>query len=124
MQEIGLRFIRIQTLDGNIISLSNRDINMTTNLTQMNSLCRCEIVLPSEYPIEEIEKMLRRELPAIGEKDARILKGPAYNGILSFGGGTMTVLITAECREEDLADVQLNLNSSAQSIFTQNGYRL
>ena len=124
VQEIGLRFIRIQTLDGNIISLSNRDINMTTNLTQMNSLCRCEIVLPSEYPIEEIEKMLRRELPAIGEKDARILKGPAYNGILSFGGGTMTVLITAECREEDLADVQLNLNSSAQSIFTQNGYRL
>ena len=41
VQEIGLRFIRLLTHDGNIVALSNRDINTMTNMMQMNSICRC-----------------------------------------------------------------------------------
>ena len=124
VQEIGLRFIRLMTPDGNIIALSNRDITVTTNLTQLNSRCSCELRISSEYPIEEIEEMLKKKLPEIGKNDRRILKGPDYNGIIALEGGTMTLLITAECAAKDLTDVQLMLNRSVQQIFRQNGYRI
>lgn len=124
VQEIGLRFIRLLTHDGNIVALSNRDISMTTNMMQMNSICRCEFTISSDYVIEEIEEMLHRELPAIGKQDRRILRGPDYQGILSLDDSRMTVLITAECREQDLFDVQQILIRSVQRIFKQNGYDL
>ena len=124
VRQIGLRFISLQTRDGNIVTLSNRDVNMTTNMTKLNSRCACEFTISSEYPIEEIEQLLQRELPKIGEKDRRILSGPVYDGIISLTGGSMTLLITAECREEDLTGVQLVINRSLQQIFTQNGYRI
>ena len=47
VREIGLRFIRIQTSDGNIVTLSNRDIDMTTNMTTMNSRCTCSFTISS-----------------------------------------------------------------------------
>ena len=124
VREIGLRFIRILTHEGNIVALSNRDVNMTTNMMQLNSRCRCEFTISSEYPIEEIEEILGRELPEIGRKDRRIISGPDYQGILALEGGQMTLLITAECREQDITDVQLIINRSVQRIFTQNGYRI
>ncbi len=124
VQEIGLRFIRLLTHDGNIVALSNRDINTMTNMMQMNSICRCEFTVSSDYVIEEIEQMLNRELPAIGTQDRRILRGPDYQGILSLDDSRMTVLITAECKEEDLFDVQQILIRSVQRIFKQNGYDL
>ncbi len=124
VREIGLRFIRILTHDGNIVALSNRDVNMTTNMMQMNSRCRCEVTVSSEYPLDEIEEMLGRELPEIGRKDRRILRGPAYQGIIALEDGHMTLLITAECREQDLSDVQQIVNRSVQRIFTKNGYRI
>ena len=52
------------------------------------------------------------------------MNGPVYNGIIALEGGSMTLLVTAECREEDLAGVQLVINRSLQRIFTQNGYRI
>jgi small conductance mechanosensitive channel len=124
VREIGLRFIRILTHEGNIVALSNRDVNMTTNMMQLNSRCRCEFTISSEYPIEEIEEVLGRELPESGRNDRRIISGPDYQGILALEGGQMTLLITAECREQDITDVQLIINRSVQRIFTQNGYRI
>ena len=124
VRQIGLRFISLQTSDGNIVTLSNRDVSMTTNMTQLNSRCACEFTISSEYPIEEIEQLLKRKLPEIGEKERKILNGPVYDGIISLTGGSMTLLITAECREEDLTGVQSVINRSLQQIFTQNGYRI
>lgn len=124
VREIGLRFIRIQTSGGNIVTLSNRDIDMTTNMTTMNSRCTCSFTISSDNPIEEIEELLKTELPKIGEEDSRILYGPEYCGISALEAGSMTLLVTAECREQDLTDVQLAINHALQHILTQNGYRI
>ena len=124
VREIGLRFIRIQTSGGNIVTLSNRDIDMTTNMTTMNSRCTCSFTISSDNPIEEIEELLKTELPKIGEEDSRILYGPVYCGISALEAGSMTLLVTAECREQDLTDVQLAINHALQHILTQNGYRI
>ena len=124
VREIGLRFIRILKDDGNIVTLSNRDINMTTNMMVMNSRCSCEFTISSEYSIEDIEALLLTELPEIGKKDRRILRGPDYQGITTLEGGHMTFLVTAECREKDISAVQQIIFRTVQRILTQNGYRI
>ena len=122
VREIGMRFIRIQTRNGDIVTLSNRDITMATNMTQMNSRCVCTFEIFSDYPIEDIEELLRRELPEIGEKDRRILAGPVYDGVTAFGSGTMTISVTTECNERDVDAVQNIVNKSLLQLFRQNGY--
>ena len=122
--EIGLRFTRLQDRNGNIVTLNNRDISVVSNMTQLNSLCNCEITISSDYSIKDIEEMLQRELPKVGEKDQRILVGPDYNGISALGGGQMTLTVTAECSEKDLAEVQQVVNRALQEIFTRNGYQI
>ena len=124
IREIGLRFVKIQTRDGNIVTLSNREINMVNNMTQLNSRYVCELTISSAYSIEEIEALLKEELPKIGQKDRRILAGPFYNGILKLGDGTMTLSITTECSEEDLPDVQVIINRALQQIFLEAGYTI
>ena len=122
--EIGLRFTRLHTRLGNIVTLSNREINMVNNMTQLNTRYECDIAVSTEYSIEDIEKMLQRELPKIGEKDRRILAGPVYSGIIALEDGTMTLCIITECAEEDLTDVQQLVNRSLQCIFRENGYKI
>lgn len=124
VQEIGLRFTRLQTRLGNIVTLSNRDIYMVNNMTQQNTRYDCEVVISSEYPIEEIEEMLKKELPEIGRKDRRILAGPVYTGIAALANGTMTLSVMTECSEEDLPDVQQLINRELLLLFRENGYRI
>ena len=106
------------------MTLSNREINMVNNMTQLNTRYECDIAVSTEYSIEDIEKMLQRELPKIGEKDRRILAGPVYSGIIALEDGTMTLCIITECAEEDLTDVQQLVNRSLQCIFRENGYKI
>ena len=124
VREIGLRFTRLQTGDGNIITISNRDITAIFNMTQTSSRYVCEFEVSSAYPIEEIEKMLARELPKISENDLRILAGPFYNGIVSLGNGTMTLSVITECSEKDITEVKQIVNRTLQQIFTENGYQI
>ena len=124
VREIGLRFTRLQTRLGNIVTLSNRDICMVNNMTQLNTRYESQLVVSSEYSIEDIEEMLQKELPKIGEKDRRILSGPVFTGITALGNGTMTLSVLTECKEEDLADVQQLVNRSLQQIFREYGYRI
>ena len=93
-------------------------------MTKLNSWCRCEFTVSSEYAIEEIDEIMQRELPEIGKQDLRILKGPDYQGIIALEGGKMTFLITAECREKDMSAVHQIIIRSVQQILTKAGYRI
>ena len=122
--EVGIRSVRLLTPEGDIITCSNRDIRTIKNSTQLNSRVICELAVSSAYPADELEQMLNAELPAIGLKDRQILSGPTYNGIVSIGGGKMTLSVSAECREEDYSYVRDRINAALQRIFLEHGYSL
>ena len=124
MVEVGIRSVRLLTPEGDIITCSNRDIRTIKNSTQLNSRVICELVVSSSYPADELEQMLNAELPEIGRTDRQILSGPSYNGIVSIGGGKMTLSVSAECREEDYSYVRDRINAALQRIFLEHGYSL
>ena len=90
----------------------------------MNSHVICEMVVSAAYSAEEIEQILKAELPKIGRTDRKILSGPAYNGIIAIGNGTMTLSVSAECSEENYSYVRDKLNVSLQRIFTEHGFSI
>jgi small-conductance mechanosensitive channel len=122
--EVGVRCIKVLTREGGFITCFNRDIKTIQNNTQMNSHVICELVVSSEISADELEQVLRTELPAIGRTDGRILSGPVYNGITTIGKGTMTLSVSAECSEENYFYVRDKLNSSLQRIFKEHGYSI
>ena len=122
--EIGVRCIKVLTREGDLITCGNRDVKMIRNSTQMNSRVICEMVISSDYSAEDIEEMLKTELPEIGRTDRQILGGPVYNGISSIGDGKMTLSVSAECSEEDYFYVRDKLNVSLQQIFREHGYSI
>ena len=93
-------------------------------MTQLNSNYACEITIPSDQPVAEIEELLNRELPKTAQADRRILSGPRYMGIIALGKGTVTLLITAQCREEDYSDVKRIVNHAVHEILAGNGFRI
>ena len=90
----------------------------------MNSHVICEIEVSSKFSADEIEQMLKDELPNVGSTDRKILNGPFYNGITAIGSGTMTLSFSVECKEEDFSYVKDKINSSLLRIFRDHGYTL
>ena len=122
--EVGIRSVRLLTPEGDIITCSNRDIPTKKNSTHQNSLVICEQDVTSTYPAYELEQNQNPELPEIAPTDRQILSGPSYNGIVSIGGGKMTLSVSAECREKDYSYVRDRINAALQRIFLEHGYSL
>ena len=122
--EVGIRCMKILTLEGDLITCSNRDVRVVRNSTLMNSRIICKFVVSSDIPADDLKQMLEAELPEIGRADRRILRGPAYNGISEISNGRMTISVSAECSEEDYHYVKDKLNTSLQRIFRDHGYRI
>ncbi len=122
--EIGVRCVKVLNQEGDLITCGNRDIRMIKNSTQLNSHVICELVVSSDLSASDIERMLKEDLPKVGREERRILNGPFYNGITALGSGTMTLSVSAECREEDYSYVRDRLNASLQRIFREHGYSI
>ena len=122
--EVGVRCVKLLTREGDLITCSNRDIKSIQNRTQLNSLVICEIEVSTAIPADEMEQILKTELPKTGQNDRRILSGPTYNGIISIGNGTMVLSVSAECSEEDYYYVRDRLNVCMQRIFMEHGYSI
>ena len=122
--EIGIRNLTVLTQEGDLISVNNREVRVVKNLTQMNSRVICELTVSSNLSAEEIRQMLEEELPKVGKGNKRILQGPVYHGITKIGNGTMTLSVSAECREADYHYVKDRINVSLQRIFREHGYHI
>jgi small conductance mechanosensitive channel len=121
--EIGVRTTKLEGLGGNIKIIGNRDINNVVNKTRKNSWYAAEFGVPFEQ-LKEMEAMLLKGLPEIGNKVPEIISGPHYKGIESFassaGKSIVKILIIAECSEHDYRYVQHELNHALAMLFNEN----
>ena len=122
--EVGVRTIKVLSREGDLTATFTRNIKTIKNLTQMNSRVICKMTLSSAFSAEEIEQMLKAELPNIGRDDRRILRGPFYNGITKIEEGKITLSVSAECREKDYDYVRDKLNVFLQRVFREHGFKI
>ena len=124
VMEVGLRTIKVLSREGEMVATFNRNIRTIKNLTQMNSRVICKMTVSSDHSAEEIEQLLKAELPQVSRGDRRILRGPFYNGITKIDEGKMTLSVSAECREEDNDYVRDKLNVFLQRVFREHGLKI
>jgi|GEM_PF-1419664 len=115
--EIGVRSTKIMGAGNNIKIISNRDVKNVLNLTQMNSSFGLELEIPAMAPIQQVEEVLRSNLESIGKEIPQIINGPHYVGVTNVTKESATILITAECREESLWSVKLEVNRRVRLLL-------
>jgi small conductance mechanosensitive channel len=119
--EVGVRSVKLEGRDGNILIVGNRDVKNVINKTRRNSWYRVEVSVSEGQDLKMIEALLRENLPKIGEKIPEIISGPFYEGIVSIGTRSVTMSIIAECEEEDYYSVQRKLNGAVVELFLSQG---
>ena len=117
--EIGVRTTKLEGPGGNIKIINNRDIKNVINMTRKNSWYPLEVTISSNLPLDQIEDMLQKKLPSIGESIPQVISGPYYNGVVSFGKGTVTLSIITECNEKDYNYVQRALKHAVATAFEE-----
>ena len=126
-----MRSTKLLTSANHVVTISNHSIDTIVNLTRMLSWYHLDINISIDAPIEEIEKILIRELPEIGKRYYGIVGELQYKGIRSFGtAGTeltkpaITIRISAKCSEKDLSDVRVFVNREALLLLRQEGIEI
>ena len=122
--EIGVRTTRILCAGNDIMVIGNKEIQTVINKSRRSTVFNIYFRIRSDYPVDLIRELLERELPAIGENNPQILKGPVFEGITKIEDGRMTLSIETECRQADAHKVKLYLNSELQKLFAKNGIRI
>jgi len=122
--DIGVRSTKLIDASRNIKTIENQNVKNVLNLSKENSFAVITLSVSSGQPIDEIESMLSRELPKIGERIPTIINGPVYGGVSEIGYHRLSIKITAECRQKDLHKTQIAMNRELWDLFTKNGYQL
>ena len=117
--EIGVRTTKLEGRGGNIKIINNRDIKNVINMTRKNSWYPLEISISTDRPLDQIEDMLQKKLPSIGESIPEVISGPYYKGVVSYGKGSVTLSIITECNEKDYHYVQRALNHAVATAFQE-----
>ncbi|MBR4163533.1 MAG: mechanosensitive ion channel family protein [Solobacterium sp.] len=121
VMDIGLRTTKILGADGNIKIYSNSEISGVLNMTKEASLASCTICMEYGQDIDYVEAVLKRDLPALKEKNPMILTGPTYAGISELGDNGIKLLMFCTCNEKDIKIVTRYMNKEVLKIFYNNG---
>ncbi|MBR3273773.1 MAG: mechanosensitive ion channel family protein [Clostridia bacterium] len=121
VQEIGVRATTLVNNDGNIKHFSNRDVKNILNLSRRNCQYTINVTIANDQSLRDVEEILERELPQIGENTPEIIRGPEYKGVKGFNAGSVTLEISAECKEHNYGKVRSQLNRSIRLILEENG---
>ena len=117
VMEIGIRSTKLLGPGNEIKTINNSSIGNVLNLSKMTSFCTVKFTVRATEPLEEIEAMLEKEMPAYKDKIPGMIKGPRYLGVASVADGKMTLEIGAETKEENRYDVERGLNRMLQSLY-------
>lgn len=122
--EIGVRTTKLESADSNIKILNNSAISGVVNMTRKYSVASVDLNLQYTEPLEELERMLKRELPHLRDKLPAIKEGPYYDGILAIGGGKMGIRIVAHCSELDRTQLLRDLNREVKLLFDRHEIKI
>lgn len=119
VDEIGIRATRIIDAGGNVKIINNSAISSVINQTQELSVAKVVVPIAYEESIERVEKIVRDNLPLLKKKIPLIIDGPIYKGVSNLGDSGMDLLFIAQCKENDIYDVQRGLNRELKLLFDE-----
>lgn len=122
--EIGIRTVKMQDAEGNILIVNNSDIRSIINMTKDLSLAICKVSIEYEESIERVEKVILLNIDRIAANVPLIKRGPFYKGVSELGDSGVEIMIVAECLENDRFQVIRDMNREMKLIFDANNINI
>ena len=115
--EIGIRTTKIEEGGGNMKVINNSAISGVINMTKQYSVAACDFGIEDCESFEELEQILKEELPKIKKYLPEAKTGPSYKGITELGSGKVSVKIVAQCSEGDRIQLIRDMNREVKLLF-------
>ncbi|MCD7729107.1 MAG: mechanosensitive ion channel family protein [Clostridia bacterium] len=119
--EIGIRTTKIIDAGGNIKIVNNSSIVTVINQTKELSLAKCTMCISYGESLEHVEVIISENLDKIREKIPAITDGPYYKGVTALSASSVDLLFVANCKEDDIYQVQRDMNRQFKLLFDKNG---
>lgn len=124
VQEIGIRTTKIVDAGGNINIVNNSEITTVVNQTQEISLAKCVVGIEYQESLTRVELIVQQNLDTIKKNIPAILEGPYYKGVTALNTSSVDLLFVAQCKEEDIFQVQRDLNREFKLLFDEHGINI
>ena len=108
VEEIGIRTTKVMAL-GNVKVFRNSEISGVINLTQRYSIASVKVAVSRAEPLEEVEKIFRRELPRIRKKIPEAVEDITMGGVCEVNHSCVVLSFSTKCREADRFSVEKTL---------------
>ncbi len=120
--EIGIRNTRILDLDSNNIKIvNNSSLKHVVNHSLTPESIYISIGVDYDEKLEEIEAVIKRELPVIKSNIPLAVEGPDYLGVDAFEDSAIMLKFTIKCKTLDYYKVKRALNRELKLMFDRNG---
>lgn len=124
VQEIGIRTTKIIDAGGNVNIVNNSQITTVINQTQDVSLAKCTVGIEYGESLPRVELVIRDNLEKIKQNIPGIIDGPFYKGVSALNTSSVDLLFLANCKEEDIFQVQRDMNREIKILFDDNGINI
>lgn len=122
VQEIGIRTLSLVDAGGNIRIINNSDVKNVINRSDISSVAICDVAVPYEADLEEVEKKLEKILADIGAAHADVFpEGVQYLGVEELGDSAVVLRLKAAVREENIFSGRRLLNREIKVAFDKHG---
>ncbi|WP_159448454.1 mechanosensitive ion channel family protein [Demequina sp. NBRC 110052] len=128
VEEIGLRSVRLRSIDGTMWYVPNGNIVRVGNMTRLWSRALIEVRLSYDTDLEEARQAMLDAVQAAREADEgidqSILSEPEVPGIESFDYDAVTVRLLIQVQPVSQWDVMRTVRREMRRIFDERGIRM
>ena len=124
VESIGIRTTKLVDWGGNVKIINNSEIRTLINQTKENSMAVCKISIGYGENLEKVEKIIKDNLGQIKENIPAIIDGPFYKGVAELGESSVVLQFMANCKEDDIYQVQRDLNRELKVLFDKNNINI
>lgn len=121
--EFGLKRTKIKSIDGQVLTVANREISKIINLSAADTTWMLNI--PVAYEIEEkkVAKVMDKIIQRI-KKTELTTKDPEYLGVNNFCDSNVDYLLSATCKSKDRAVFRREILKIVKEEFDENDIKI
>ena len=125
VKNIGIRTTCIEDDGGNLKIVNNSDIRNLQNRSWNRSIAVCDIGITYEARVEDVEKVILANLPAMYEKNKDVfLAAPVYKGVESLADSAVVLRVVVDATEANFFAARRRLNREMKILFDDNGIEI
>ena len=120
--EIGIRNTRLLDVDTNNIKIvNNSSLKHIVNHSNTPESIFLTIGIDYDEKLEDIEKIIEKEIPVMKKNIPLAVSGPDYLGVDAFEDSAVVLKFFISCRAQDYYKVRRSLNRELKLMFDRNG---